>query len=398
MTFFLNFIFYNYFGDYMKKIIIIFILFGILISNINFNKKEKINDYEMRGVFISYIELNKYIKGNSYDISYKNINNIIKNVKDMKLNTIILQVRSSSDSIYNSKIFPYSLSIVNDEREKYFDVLDYFIKISHKNDIKVIAWINPYRIRTNNDISNITDLNPAYKYLNTDYVYINNGVFYNPSKEEVTKLIVDGVLEVLEYDVDGILFDDYFYPSDEIDINDYNEYKNNNDISLNDYHLMIINNMVKKVHEVCLKKNVPFGISPDGNIENNYNKNYADVRRWMVDNEYIDFIMPQLYYGFYNTTKGFFNVSNEWNNLVKNNIKLYIALAFYKVGYQDKYAREGINEWLDNGNIIMREIVISRNLDKYSGFSLFRYDSIFNVDNYTSNSIEEIENMKKVLK
>ena len=324
---------------------------------------------------------------------------MINNIKKMKFNTIILQVRSNCDSIYNSNIFPTSLYLVDNEEDNYFDVLDYFIKESHKNNIKVFAWINPYRIRTTNDTSTISNKSPSYKYLNTDTIYINNGIYFNPSKEEVTKLILDGVLEVLNYDVDGILFDDYFYPSNDIDINDYNEYIKNNDyISIEDYHLNVINNMILKVHKLCKDKNVLFGISPDGNIDNNYNKNYADVRRWMSSSDYIDFIMPQLYYGFYNTTKGFYKVSREWNDLLKNkDIKFYIALAFYKIGRVDNYARDGINEWLENDNIIMREVIISRNLDNYNGFSLFRYDSIFNTSNYTTNSIKEIENMKKVV-
>ena len=396
MTIYLYFNNYNYFGDIMKKIIIIIILLGILLSNIKFNDNN--DSYEMRGVFVSYIELNKYIKGNSYDVSKRNINRIVKNVKDMNLNTIILQVRSSCDSIYNSSIYPYSLYIVENEGDKYFDILDYFINISHKNNIKVIAWINPYRIRTTSDISTISENSPAYKYLNTDSIYINNGIYFNPSKEEVNNLIVDGVLEVLNYDIDGVLFDDYFYQSIDIDKNDYDEYLKNNDyISFNNYHLMVVSEMIRKVHNVCKSKNILFGVSPDGNIENNYNKNMADVVLWMSNEEYIDFIMPQIYYGFYNSTKDFYNVSSEWNDKVTSNIDYYIALAFYKVGYEDKYARDGINEWIDNNNIIMREVIISRNLSKYKGFSLFRYDNLFNTDSYTSNSIEEVENLKKVL-
>ena len=155
--------------------------------------------------------------------------------------------------------------------------------------------------------------------------------------------------------------------------------------------------MVEKVHKECQKKNIPFGISPDGNIDNNYNKNYADVKRWMKEDKYIDFIMPQIYYGFYNSTKGYAKTIKEWDNLLKNDINLYIALAFYKVGTIDEYALSGKEEWLQSSNIIMREIILSRNLNHYNGFSLFRYDNIFNEDNYTNNSLKEIENMKKII-
>ena len=384
----------------MKKILIIIILSIVLTSNIKLDRTSiKKEEEETRAIFVSYIELNKYIKGNDYEISKRNIRKIIKNIKSLKCNTIILQVRSASDAIYKSNIYPLSLNIVNTEYDDYYDVLDYFIKESHKSNVKVIAWINPYRIRTTCDKTTITEKNPAYKYLDTDIVYINNGIYYNPSKQETEDLIVKGVEEVLNYDVDGILFDDYFYPDNNIDKKDYEEYiKNNEFIEEKDYRLNIVNKMVKRVYKTCKNKNIKFGISPDGNIDNNYNKNYADVKSWLKSNEYIDFIMPQIYYGFYNSTRDYIKVTKEWENLIENkDIELYIALAFYKVGMEDKYAKSGFNEWIDNDNIIMREILLSRNLKNYKGFSLFRYENIFNEEIYTKTSIKEIENLKKIL-
>lgn len=383
----------------MKKILVIIILSIVLISNTKLDRTSIQKEEETRAIFVSYIELNKYIKGNDYEISKRNIRKIIKNIKSLKCNTIILQVRSASDAIYKSNIYPMSLNIVNTEYDDYYDVLDYFIKESHKSNVKVIAWINPYRIRTTCDKTTITEKNPAYKYLDTDIVYINNGIYYNPSKQETEDLIVKGVEEVLNYDVDGILFDDYFYPDNNIDKKDYEEYiKNNEFIEEKDYRLNIVNKMVKRVYKICKNKNIKFGISPDGNIDNNYNKNYADVKSWLKSNEYIDFIMPQIYYGFYNSTRDYIKVTKEWENLIENkDIELYIALAFYKVGMEDKYAKSGFNEWIDNDNIIMREILLSRNLKNYKGFSLFRYENIFNEEIYTKTSIKEIENLKKIL-
>lgn len=383
----------------MKKILVIIVLSIVLISNIKLDRTSIKKEEETRAIFVSYIELNKYIKGNDYEISKRNIRKIIKNIKRLKCNTIILQVRSASDAIYKSNIYPMSLNIVNTEYDDYYDVLDYFIKESHKSNVKVIAWINPYRIRTTCDKTTITEKNPAYKYLDTDIVYINNGIYYNPSKQETEDLIVKGVEEVLNYDVDGILFDDYFYPDNNIDKKDYEEYiKNNEFIEEKDYRLNIVNKMIKRVYKTCKNKNIKFGISPDGNIDNNYNKNYADVKSWLKSNEYIDFIMPQIYYGFYNSTRDYIKVTKEWENLIENkDIELYIALAFYKVGMEDKYAKSGFNEWIDNDNIIMREILLSRNLKNYKGFSLFRYENIFNEEIYTKTSIKEIENLKKIL-
>lgn len=381
----------------MKKLFLI-VLCSVFLYSI-FSKPQQVEKEELRGVFISYIELSQ-LKGKEEKEAKKDINQMIDNIKNLKLNTIILQVRSATDAIYFSDIYPFSSYISKEEGQRTFDMLDYFLTKAHEKNISLIAWINPYRIRTTEDISSITKYSPAYSYLDTDTIFIKNGIFWNPSKEKVKELIVEGVKEVLSYPIDGILFDDYFYPDDEIDQKDYEEYaKENPNITKKEYHLQVINEMVKEVHELCKKKNIPFGISPDGNMENNYEKHYADIKTWLNSSEYIDFLMPQIYYGFYNSTKAYVKVIKEWDELFQNNeIPFYIALAFYKVGKEDIYAKAGQREWLENDNIIMREVILSRNLDHYQGFSLFRYDNVFNQNSYTDKSRFELENLKKVIK
>jgi len=239
----------------MKKIIIILLIMLILFANIKETSGKK---EELKGVFISYIELNNYLKEKSDEEIKNNIKQMIKNTEKLKLNTIFLQVRSQADAIYNSKIYPFSF-YTNEEEKMPFDILEYFIEESHKKNIKVYAWINPYRIRTNSNIDSITQNNPAYQYINSDYIYVNNGIYFNPSKKEVEDLIVNGVKEVLRYQVDGVLFDDYFYPNNEIDYKDYEEYiKNNNYIDKDIYNLSVVNRMIKRVHQECKSKNVLF--------------------------------------------------------------------------------------------------------------------------------------------
>ena len=388
----------------MKRIILCIGLLigisGILINNGPKVDEVKIID-EKRSIFISYIELNKYLNNRSVEEAKENIKKIVNNVYDLGFNEIILQVRSFSDAIYKSEIYPWSRYVSTSEGvDPGYDILEEFIKQSKDKEMNVIAWINPYRIRNSEDISDISHISPAYTYLDSDIVYIKNGIYFNPSKSEATELIVKGVEEILKkYKVGGILFDDYFYPDDEIDRKDYELYlKNNKYIPKDEYNLNVVSEMIKKVHNVCEKYNVLFGISPDGNMENNYNKVYADVKEWCGSNKYIDFIMPQIYYGFFNESKAFKKVSEEWENIILDeSVKLRVALAFYKNGSIDKWAKSGKEEWLLNDDIIMREIIVSRNLNNYEGFSLFRYDYIFNDENYTEMTLKEIENMKKIL-
>ncbi len=377
----------------------------IIILNLIFINDSKDLDRtykdETRSIFISYIELSKYINNNDVINSKKNIKKMINNTEKLGLNTIILQVRSMSDAIYKSNIYPCCSYICGSEDNKLnFDILKYFIKESKKKNIKVIAWINPYRVRSATSNVPITSNNPVYKYIGTDVLYEKNGIYLNPAKNESINLIVDGVLEIVKnYDVDGILFDDYFYPDLEVDINNYAEYqKGNKDKDINSYRLDNVSRMVEKVHKTCKKYNKTFGVSPDGNMENNYNRHFADVKKWGSSNKYVDYLMPQIYYGFYNETKSFNNVIHEWDDIIKcDDVKLMIALAFYKVGSFDKYANSGSEEWILNNDIIKREIILSRNLKNYQGFSLFRYDYLFNSELKTTTTVKEIENIKEIL-
>ncbi|MDO5003119.1 MAG: family 10 glycosylhydrolase [bacterium] len=355
---------------------------------------------EKRAVFISYMELQKYLKGKDEKTAKANINKMISALKSNKFNMIILQVRSFSDAIYESQYFPWSMVISENEGEAYhFDVLAYFIEMSHKNNLELHAWINPYRIRTNNDVSTITVKNPAYNLLETNDVDISdNGIYYNPASSNVQKLILDGIEEILEnYQVDGIHFDDYFYPNLDIDNENYLEYSKHNDISKDKYHLLMVNNLVKETHKLTKKHHVVFGISPEGNIENNYSKNQADVYTWAKSNEYVDYLMPQIYYGFQNEAAPFYNVLKKWDNLVKeSDVKILPALAFYKSNQEDLYAKNGKYEWIENDDIIMRQVLLSRNMQSYAGFALFRYDSIFK-EEVTEVVNSEIKNLKKIM-
>ena len=389
----------------MKKYLIIILIF-ILGLFLLFGKKSKEVEKmeEKRFIFISYIELAKYLKDKEETVMKNTIDDMINQCKDFGFTDIILQVRSFSDAIYYSDIFPSSITIVAKEGDKLpFDVLDYFIKISHKNNIRLHAWINPYRIRSNLSKEEIKDNNPAFKYLNTNKVEKNaKGIFYNPADEEVRKLILSGVDEILDnYDIDGIHYDDYFYPSDTIDLENYNEAKKDNqDLTLQQFRLENTTKLIKETYERVKKKNknILFGISPEGNITNNYEVNYIDTKKFASEEGYVDYLMPQIYFGFFNSVKPFYQTVKEWNSYITTDkVKLIPALAFYKVGCEDLYAKEGQYEWVESNNIIAREVLTSRPLSNYQGFAIFRYDSILS-DNLTDQAFKEKENLKNILK
>lgn len=385
-------------------LLIIFLLFLIYIFIPEEKLEREEESLEKRAVFISYIELGNNLRGKDAKEMKNTIDEMLSKARDFGFNMIILQVRTFSDAIYSSSIFPSSRSVVSTEGDKLpFDILKYFIKEAHKDNLELHAWINPYRISNGTDISLISKNNPAYSMLNTSSVQIidSKGIYYNPASKEVESLVLKGIEEITtNYDIDGIHFDDYFYPpSPTIDEEEYKEaLKSNSNLTLQEFRLSIISSLVKKTYDLIKSydKNILFGISPDGNIDNNYNSNYVDTRLFCTEDGYIDYIMPQVYYGFLNSTKPFEETIKSWNNLITNDIDLIPALAFYKTGNIDTYAKEGINEWIEYNNIIAREVMLSRDLSNYSGFAIFRYDSLFGND-LTDTSFLEKENLKNIL-
>ncbi len=390
----------------MKKVILIVVMFVIATffiiedkNNINSYVNNNINDNNVKAIYFSYIELEKYIKDKPIDTIKENINTIINNISSSGFNLLILHVRPFSDSIYPSNIFLPSKSVTSGNTLS-FDILKYFLEVSHSYNISVHAWINPYRISSDNNYV-ITSNHPAYSFVGTNHIKVlDNGVYYNPASEKVNSLIVSGIEEIVtNYDVDGIHFDDYFYPSDDIDLENYNEYKAlGGKLSIEEYRYKNISKMLSLVYSSIKKidDSVLFGIAPQGNIENNYSMEYLDIKSILSSNGYIDYVMPQIYFGFNNSSKPFSNTYDEWSGLIKvDSIRLIPALALYKSGSSDKYAGSGINEWIDNSDILKRQILYMKSKSSYSGFSIFRYEHFYNSSN--DNMKKEVYNIKEIL-
>ena len=389
----------------MKKfILIIVVMFFIatffIIEDKNYVKEEVsfFNNNEVKAMYLSYIELDKYLDVSSSDAK-KNISNIISNLSSDNFNVLILHVRAFSDSIYPSDIY-----LLRDSVSKLnFDVLEFFIEECHKYNIGVHAWINPYRVSSSSDYV-ITESHPAYQFINTNSIkrISNKGVYYNPSSDDVISLIVSGVSEIVSnYDIDGIHFDDYFYPSKDIDLENYELYINSGgNMTIDEYRYDNVLRMISSVSKAIksIDSSVVFGISPQGNIENNYNNVYLDVKSLLSSN-YIDYIMPQIYFGFENSNKPFVDTINEWSSLIKNSsIKLIPALSLYKSGSEDKYAGDGLKEWINHSDIIKRQVLYSRGVKYYAGFSIFRYDYFYDNNKQTSNMILEVNNIRNLIK
>ncbi|MFP4697573.1 MAG: glycoside hydrolase family 10 protein [Eubacteriales bacterium] len=381
---------------------------AISLKEAIYNPNTEVENGEMRAVWISYLELQPILENKSEEEFRKTINKMFNNVKDTGLNTVIVQVRPFGDALYSSQYFPWSYILTGKEgRTPGFDPLNIMIEEAHNKDLKIEAWINPYRVRYSTS-QELSVNSQASEWLNDDsnrVFKLSNGIFYNPAKEDVRELIVNGVIEIVKnYNIDGIHFDDYFYPSTDLDYDskDYLNYVNaGGNLSQEDWRRENVDKLVKAVYSNIkeVNTNVQFGISPQGNLNNCYNGQYIDVEKWVSSNKYIDYIAPQIYFGFNNESLPYSQIIETWNDLIKSeSVKLYIGIAAYKLGTEDKWAGTGLTEWINDKDILKRMIEVARNQKSYEGFMLFRYDFLWNPSYKLENQIkEEIEGIKEIL-
>ena len=150
--------------------------------------------------------------------------------------------------------------------------------------------------------------------------------------------------------------------------------------------------MIKSVYKTVKEADstVTFGISPASNIENNYSTLYADVTKWCTEEGYVDYICPQIYFGFQNENQPFMKTVKNWTQTAECN--LYVALPLYKAGKEDEFAGEdGIKEFVNNNNIIARQVIYLSKLSEVKGYYIFSYSSLKDNDE-TKNLYSAMQN------
>lgn len=357
----------------------------------NQNKK----DYEiMKGLWVTYMELDMSDTDRSYSAFKNKFDTIVSDAIKCGFNALIVQVRPFSDALYYSKYYPHSHVLSGTQgKDPEYDALKYMCQKCHENGLQIHAWVNPFRISTNNTPSKLSDDNPYVKD-NSIGVKTDTGIYINPAIKKARELIVNGVKEIVEnYDVDGIQFDDYFYPTKDksFDNEEYNSYlkaQKGDAMKLSRWRKDNVNKLVKETYKAVhsSKDNIMFGISPQGNIKNN-DEIYADVKTWCSQKGYIDYICPQLYYSLDNPALAYEDAIDSWNKIKKNkDLIIYSGLAGYKAGTDNDQGT-----WEDFDDILQKEYKIAIN-KKYNGIMLYSYNSL---KEYCAK--KEIKNLVKVL-
>lgn len=341
-----------------------------------------VNFDEQKAVWISYIDLQPMLKGKTAKQFSDNISNAYENIKKLGCNTVYVHVRSFGDAYYKSKLYPYSKDIAGTIGQGTdFDPLDIMIEQAHSQGLSFHAWINPMRCETEENMQKIDDSYLIKQWYSDpqkfdEYIVRSDSdkhYWLNPAVEEVRQLIADGAAEIVKnYNVDGVHIDDYFYPTTDVKFDSGIYVETGVTESLSDWRLDNVSKMVKGIYDAIKSENksVLFGISPQGNIENNYEYMYADVKKWCSEPGYADYIVPQIYFGLENTEKPFEQTSQDWSDIVTcKDVKLIIGLGMYKIGQDD--------EFLQTTGIIGEQIDLSKKLGNYSGVALYNYINLF---------------------
>lgn len=356
---------------------------------------------EMRGVWVPMMSLQMEKPGE--EAFQKKFDNIIQVAQEKGMNALIVHVRPYGDALYPSEYFPWSHIVSGTQGvDPGFDPLAYMVEATHQAGMEFHAWVNPLRIQSGDAPSILSQDNPYHQWKGDEAkkgwtVKTDSGIYYNPAYEGVRSYIAEGVAEIVRnYDVDGVQFDDYFYPTQDASFDKaaYEAYtatsKKAEDavLSLEDWRKANINALVSLVYQKIKAENpeVVFGISPQGNLSND-EKMGADVATWCAAKGYLDYICPQMYVNFENDALPFTSTLETWKSLIQeDSIELYVGLAAYKAGSD---VDDGT--WKNADDILARQVSAGRELD-CSGFLFYSWDYLD-----TQQTQAEMENVMKVL-
>lgn len=319
---------------------------------------------------------------------------IMENATLDGFNTVFLQVRPFGDSFYPSELYPPSDMVVGQYGGEFaYDPIEILVAAAHEAGLSIHAWINPLRLMTTEEIERVPDTYPVRQWYDDDslrgryLVLQGDGRWYlNPGYSEVRELIEAGAREVLcQYEVDGLHMDDYFYPTtaQSYDAECFSEYVSAGGVmGLSDFRRASVSALVRSLYNLTheVREGALFGIAPGGNPDRAFSSQYADVFAWCAEDGYVDYICPEIYFGFQHETYPFDKTAQRWRNMVTSeSVRLYIGVSFHKAsaGF-DQYAGSGAYEWAQNSDVLLRSLECAAKLKGCSGVAVFSYQHFRN--------------------
>ncbi|MCM4077758.1 glycoside hydrolase family 10 protein [Paractinoplanes hotanensis] len=287
-------------------------------------------------------------------------------------NAIFVHVRPSGDAFWPSAYAPWSewLTGKRDGKSPGWDPLDYMVREAHARNLEFHAWFNPYRgtqpgpVGPGADFAKLAPNHPLLKHRDWAISYPagrNGRLYFDPGIPEARKFVEDAMLEAVQkYDIDGVHFDDFFYPYPQAgqDFPDDASFaRHGAGKSRAQWRRDNVDTLVREMHERIqqLKPWVKFGISPFGIWRNKtsdpagsdskgleaYDAIYADTRKW-VQQGWVDYIVPQLYWHLGFEKADYTKLLPWWTALTKGtDVQLYIGMADYRIGEDGAWSDPG---------------------------------------------------------
>lgn len=267
---------------------------------------------------------------------------IVQNAGSWGFNALFVQVRPHADALYESAINPWSVVLTGAyDQHPGYDPLAFMVQAAHDAGIELHAWLNPYRVGSARAVAQLSRRSFAKQH--PEWVLWHDGsAFLDPSRPEVRTHITATVQEIIDrYEVDGIHFDDYFYP--------YNyplPEGESRDGALANTRRADVTQMVREVSQVVRSspKQIAFGISPFGiwknagsdpagsqtNSAESYYSNFCDTLAWVREG-LVDYVAPQLYWDLDHKTASYRTLAAWWADAVRGTgVDLIIGQGIYK--------------------------------------------------------------------
>lgn len=330
---------------------------------------------ELRGAWVATVYAMNFPSnpGSSAETQKQELTAMLDRLQECRFNAIFFHVRPEGDALYSSQLEPWSNSLTGTQgRDPGYDPLAFLIDEAHKRNIEVHAWLNPYRA----EASSKTHVAPHIAVTNPEVVHpYDKYKWMDPAAEPVQKRLVDVCADITRrYDVDGIHFDDYFYPypannKDFPDDATWRAYQaGGGKLSRADWRRENVNKAVQSVHDAVQREKdyVRFGISPFGLPApdrppgvtglNQYDELYADTQKWM-DEGWVDYLAPQLYWPTTQPRQPYETLLNWWADHASGGRHIFAGNNLADLGKSSKWT---VQEY-------KKEVAISRNRPNSDG-------------------------------
>ncbi len=361
---------------------------------------------EFRGVWIATINNIDWPsrKDLPADEQRKEFIKIIEAHQQQGINAVIVQIRPNADAFYQSNLEPWSQWLNGKQGRAprpFYDPLEFMIAACKRRSIEFHAWINPLRAVANVKTNDVHDVHIT-KQKPDWFLQYGNLKLFNPGIPAVRNYIIDIVVDIIKhYDVDGLHFDDYFYPYPKhnhklADVATFYKYKNGFQ-SIRSWRRDNINRLIRGVHQAIdrYKPHVKFGISPFSVWRNkqmtplgsktksgytSYDHLYADVRYWLEEG-WIDYVAPQVYQNTQHKNIPYKTVVAWWaeNNFGKH---VYVGQAAYRFFWDSD------DSWYQEVEMA-NQLRFNRTLEQVSGSIFFSSQTLLQNQGNISDTLKE---------